>query len=736
MTRLETTLNGMPFWMETGRVAKQANGAILAGMGETVVLVTAVTSGEPREGLDFLPLLVDYQEMYYAAGRIPGSYFRREIGRPSEKEILTSRFIDRPLRPRFPEGYNYDTQIIATVLSADPEIDPDVIAITAASAALTVSDIPFDGPIAGVRVGRVDGKFVANPTKSQLEQSDVNIIVAGTKDAIVMVEGGVAVLPEDEVLDAIFFGHEALKPLLELQQELRQKAGKPKFSVVTPQKDIELENKVRELALDKMEQVIRIPTKVERNKAKKALKNEVIEALSNEYEGREQEIASFLKELEKERMRHMIVHEKRRIDGRAFDEIRPITCSVGELPRTHGSAFFTRGETQVLAVVTLGSSEDEQRIESPGGQTFKHFMLHYNFPPYCVGEVRPLKGPARRDIGHGALAERALASVVPPPDDFLYTIRIVSEVLESNGSSSMATVCGGTLAMMDAGIPIRDMVAGVAMGLIKEEDQIIILSDILGDEDHLGDMDFKVAGTKEGITALQMDIKISGLSRDILHKAIVQAKQARLHILSKMEQVIDKPRAELSVHAPKITTITINPEKIRDLIGPGGKHIKNIISACGVKIDIEDTGAVHIFAPEASAADKAIEMIKELTQEAEVGKVYKGIVKRITDFGAFVEIFPGTDGLVHISQLDHRHIKNVSDIVHEGDEIVVKVIEIDPQGRIKLSRKALLEQPKDLHSSTNTSNRYKTTDHHGPKNTRGHKNNQTSNKSHKPNEHK
>ncbi len=693
MTRVETQLNGMSFWMETGRIAKQANGSVLAGMGETVVLVTAVTSGEVREGIDFLPLLVDYQEMYYAAGRIPGSYFRREIGRPSEKETLTSRFIDRPLRPRFPDGYCYDTQIIATVLSADPEVDPDVIAITAASSALTISDIPFDGPIAGIRVGRIEGELVANPTRSQLKLSDLNLIVAGTEDAIVMVEGGVAILPESEVLEAIFFGQKALMPLLELQKELQQKAGKPKFTITVPDPDTMLQDKVKDLAMEKMEQVIRIPTKIERNNAKKALQKEVIQALSEDYAGREQEIKGFLKEMEKDLMRHMILNEKRRIDGRSFTEVRPITCSVGELPRTHGSASFTRGETQVMAIVTLGSSEDEQRIESPGGQTFKHFMLHYNFPPYCVGEVRPLRGPARRDIGHGALAEKALASVIPLPEDFLYTIRIVSEVLESNGSSSMATVCGGTLAMMDAGIPIRDMVAGVAMGLIKEDDQVVILSDILGDEDHLGDMDFKVTGTKEGITALQMDIKVSGITPDVLNKAIIQAKEARLHILGKMEEVIDTPREELSAHAPKITTININPDKIRDLIGPGGKHIRNIVSSCGVKIDIDDTGAVHIFAPEESAANKAIAMIEELTQEAEIGKIYIGTVKRITDFGAFVEILPGTDGLVHISQLDHRHVKSVTDILHEGEEVRVKVIDIDKQGRIKLSRKALIDPP-------------------------------------------
>lgn len=692
MTKVETKLNELPFSLETGRLAKQANGAILACFGDTKVLVTAVTSGQARDGVDFLPLMCDYKEMFYAAGRIPGGYFRREIGRPTEKETLTSRFIDRPLRPRFPEGYSYDTQILATVLSVDSELDPDVVAITASSAALHVSDMPFDGPIAGVRVGRVDGQFIANPTKSQLAHSDLSLIIAASRDAIVMVEGGAALIPEKDILDAIFFGYEAIQPLLDLQDELRQKAGKPKFEVAPPEKDPELTEKVYELARDKMKEIIQIPGKIERSEAKKMLSAEIQETLAVTYPDRNQEIASALKDLEKELMRTLIVKEKRRIDGRDFNEVRPIWCSVGELPRTHGSAIFTRGETQVLAVATLGSSEDEQRIDSLSGEISKHFMLHYNFPPYCVGEVRPLRGPARRDIGHGALAERALAAVVPPPEDFLYTIRIVSEVLESNGSSSMATVCGGTLAMMDAGIPIRDMVAGVAMGLIKEGDEYIILSDILGDEDYLGDMDFKVAGTEEGISALQMDIKISGISQEVLKDALLQAREARLFILSKMREVMDKPRKELSDYAPKVTTLNINPDRIRDLIGPGGKNIKGIIAECDVKIDVDDSGVVNVFAPTKDAADKAIKMINDLTKEPEVGEIYSGTVKKITDFGAFVEIMPGIDGLVHISQLAHHHVKDVRDEISEGEEVKVKVIEIDQQGRVKLSRKALLEE--------------------------------------------
>lgn len=692
MIKLKTQINDMAFSFETGRLAKQSNGAILASFGETVVLVTAVTSGKTREGVDYLPLMVDYQEMFYGSGRIPGNYFRREIGRPSEKETLTSRFIDRPLRPRFPEGYAYDTQIIATMLSLDTEVDADVVAITAASAALCISDIPFDGPIAGVRVGRMEGKFVVNPTKTQLSDSDLNIIVAGTRSAVVMVEGWAAALSEQEVLDAIFFGHESLIPLLDLQDELVEKAGKPKMIVPEPDSDLDLTDKVRESAREKMLAAIQIPAKVERVEGIKRLKTEVKEALAEVHPGREQEISGCLKDLEKELMRTLITKEKRRIDDRAFDEVRPISCSVGELPRTHGSAIFTRGETQVLAVATLGSSDDEQRIESPTGQRYKHFMLHYNFTPFSVGEVRPMRGPARRDIGHGVLAERALTGVVPPADDFPYTIRIVSEVLESNGSSSMATVCGGTLAMMDAGIPIRDMVAGVAMGLVKENDEVIILSDILGDEDHIGDMDFKVAGTGEGITALQMDIKISGISRDILSKALMQAKDARLFILGEMKEVIGHPRKDLSQYAPRIITLNINPEKIRDLIGPGGKHIRGIIAETGVKIDVDDSGEVNIFSSSGEAAEDAIKRIKDLTKEAEVGEIYLGTVKKIMDFGAFVEILPGTDGLVHISQLENRHVKNVKDILAEGDEVRVKVIGIDQQGRIKLSRKAAMDE--------------------------------------------
>jgi polyribonucleotide nucleotidyltransferase len=690
MNKVETQINGMTFGLETGRLAKQASGSVLASVGETVVLVTAVSAAEIKEGVDFLPLLVDYQEMFYAAGRIPGGYFRREVGRPSEKETLTSRLIDRPLRPRFPKGYRHDTQVIATVLSLDPEVEPDVIAITGASAALCVSDVPFDGPIAGVRVGRVGGSFVVNPTKTQLAESDLNIIVAGSREAIVMVEGGADILPEQVVLDAIFFGHAALQPLIDQQEELMRLAGKPKRAVVLKDADPQITRKVRELAMDGLNAAICKSAKGDRTEAVKLAKKAVIDIMAADQPGHEQEVAETLKELEKEIMRGMIVKDMRRIDGRAFTEVRPITCSVGELPRTHGSAIFTRGETQALVVATLGSSEDEQRIESLGGEILKNFMLHYNFPPYCVGEVRPLRGPARRDIGHGALAERGLLKVLPSSEDFPYTIRIVSNVLESNGSSSMATVCGGTLAMMDAGIPIKDMVAGVAMGLIKEGNEFIVLSDILGDEDHLGDMDFKVVGTKDGVTALQMDIKISGITREVLKKALSQAMEARDFILGEMRKVIDRPRKELCFYAPRITTLQINPDRIRDLIGPGGKNIRGITAACGVKIDVDDSGRVNVFASSGDIAEKAISMIKGLTREAEVGEIYDGTVKKIVEFGAFVEIFPGTDGLLHISQIDNRRINDVHEVLHEGDKVRVKVIEIDKQGKIRLSRKVLL----------------------------------------------
>lgn len=693
MYRVETEINGRKFVIEAGKVAKQAHGAVWVSYGDTVVLVTVVASEETRE-TDFVPLTVEYQEMYYAAGRIPGGYFKRELGRPSEKETITARLIDRPIRPLFPKNWRYDTQVIATVLSLDPEIDPDILAITGASAALEISHIPFSGPIAAVRVGRINGEFVLNPRASELKESELNLVVAGSEEAIVMVEGMAREVPEAVMEEALFFAHEALKPLITLQKELREKVGRPKLEIPEPQPDEALRERVWRLAEEKLEEILSTPGKVERNRKRRELYATVLSVLGEEVLGREAEVREYLDELEKKRMREMVLNQGRRIDGRGPKDIRPIFCEVNVLPRTHGSALFTRGETQVLVVTTLGSPEEEQRLDLPGEEIFKHFMLHYNFPPFCVGEVKPLRGPSRREIGHGMLAERALTPVIPNEDEFPYTIRVVSDVLESNGSSSMATVCGATLSLMDAGVPIKDMVAGIAMGLIKEGDQVVVLTDILGDEDRMGDMDFKVAGTEKGITAFQMDVKIAGITREIMTRALEQAREARLAILSKMQETLGKPRESLSVYAPRVLTLEINPEKVGQVIGPGGKTIKGIISACGdVKIDIDDqTGLVRIYSSDLENAEKAAKMIKELTQEAEVGKLYLGKVTRVTDFGAFVELFPGTVGLIHISQLDHRRVRKVSDILKEGDEVMVKVIDIDKAGRIKLSRKAALEE--------------------------------------------
>jgi len=693
MYRVETEINGHRFVIETGKIAKQAHGAVLVSYGDTVVLVTVVASEEPRD-LDFLPLTVEYQEMYYAAGRIPGGYFKRELGRPSEKETITARLVDRPIRPLFPKNWRYDTQIIATVLSLDPEIDPDILAITGASAALEISHIPFNGPIAAVRVGRINGKFVLNPRASELKESELNLVVAGSEEAIVMVEGMSREVSEAVMEEALFFAHEALKPLIAIQKELREKAGRPKLDIPEPQPDEAFRDRVWRLAEEKIGEILSTPGKVERNRKRRELYGTVLAALGEEVLGREAEVREYLEELEKRRLRELLLREGRRIDGRGPRDIRPISCEVNVLPRTHGSALFTRGETQVLVVTTLGSPEEEQRLDLPGEEIFKHFMLHYNFPPFCVGEVKPLRGPSRREIGHGMLAERALSPVIPGEEEFPYTIRVVSDVLESNGSSSMATVCGATLSLMDAGVPIKAMVAGIAMGLVKEGEQVVVLTDILGDEDRMGDMDFKVAGTEKGITAFQMDIKITGITREIMSRALEQAREARLAILSKMQETLSKPRESLSVYAPRVLTLEINPEKVGQVIGPGGKTIKGIISACGeVKIDIDDqTGLVRIYSSDLESAEKAARMIQELTQEAEVGKLYLGKVTRVTDFGAFVELFPGTIGLIHISQLDHRRVRRVSDILKEGDEVMVKVIDIDKAGRVKLSRKAALEE--------------------------------------------
>jgi len=687
---IQVEVGGRSLSFETGEVARQAGGSVLMRYGDTVVIVAATKEDRVREGIDFLPLSVDYQEMSYAAGRIPGGFFRREIGRPSEKETLTSRFIDRPIRPLFPKKWPFETQVIATVMSVDMDNEPDVVALTGASAALHVSSIPFGGPVAAVRVGRVNGEFIINPSAGQLVQSDMNIVVAATREAVIMVEGGAEFVPEEDIADAIMFAHQAIVPVVNAQDELQKLVANTKEAPPEVVSDQALIGRISDLALAGMREVMTTPDKLSRRDRKKELKKSVREQLGADYLGREKEIEGALDELEKKVVRTMMVEQRRRIDGRVFDQVRPISIAVGKLPRTHGSALFTRGETQVIAVVTLGSSSDEQKIEALAGETFKSFMLHYNFPPFSVGEVRPLRAPGRREIGHGALAERSLKPSLPKNGEFPYTIRVVSEVLESNGSSSMATVCGSSLALMDAGVPVTDAVAGIAMGLIKEGDEFIILSDILGDEDHLGDMDFKVTGSDRGITAFQMDVKISGVNREILKKALDQAKAGRLHILEKMKEAIAKPRSELSPYAPRVVTIMINPDKIREVIGPGGKVIRAIVAETGAKIDIDDSGRVVVMSPDAEACDKAISKIRSITTEPEIGQLYMAKVVRVTDFGAFAEILPNTEGLIHISQLEHRRVRKVTDVVNEGDEVLVKVIDIDKDGRIRLSRKAAL----------------------------------------------
>jgi polyribonucleotide nucleotidyltransferase len=684
-------LGGRPLTIKSGKVAKQASGSVIVTYGETTVLVTAVAAYDVRP-TNFLPLTVEYQEKIYAAGRIPGNYFRREIGRPSEKETLTARLIDRPIRPLFPKEWRHESQVIATVLSMDQENDPDMLAMVGASAALSISDIPFAGPIAGVRVARVDGELVVNPTLEQRENCDINIIIAGSRTGVVMVEGGADVVNESDMLEAIFYGHKALQPIIDIQLELQAALGKEKRVFEPPEKDAELIAAVEAAATDKIKATLVIPDKMERYGTMRVVKNEIFEGLGEAYAERAGEVFDALGDLQKRISREMILKEGRRIDGRKFDEVRPITCEVGTLPRPHGSALFTRGETQVLGVLTLGSGQDEQRVETLAGDETRSFMLHYNFPPYSVGEVKRVGSPSRRDIGHGGLATRSLEPVLPDKEDFDYTIRLVSEVFESNGSSSMGTVCAGTLAMMDGGVPIKAPVSGIAMGLVQEEDQVVILSDILGDEDHTGDMDFKVTGTAEGVTALQMDIKILELSRDIMEKALEQARVGRLHILDRMLSTLADVREEISPHAPKIVTIKINPDKIRDIIGPGGKVIRAIQSETNTRIEVTDDGTVKIAATSQADGDAALEQVQGITAEPEVGAIYEGKVVKVTDFGAFVQILPNTDGLVHISQLANYRVKSVTDVVKEGQMLKVKVLEISRDGRIRLSHKALLEE--------------------------------------------
>ncbi|ORJ63457.1 polyribonucleotide nucleotidyltransferase [Geothermobacter hydrogeniphilus] len=687
--KVEVEFNGQPLSLETGKMARQADGAVVISYGGTKVLCTVVSARKMREGQDFFPLTVNYQEKFYAAGKIPGSFFRRERG-ATERETLICRLIDRPMRPLFPKGYLFETQIMPTVISADCVNDPDTLAMVGASAAVVVSDIPFEGPIAAVRVGRVDGKLIANPTLDQLQESDIEIVVSGSREAVMMVEGEADLISEDEMLEAIFFGHEALQPLIDLQLKLQQLVGNEKRPFEVAEVDTELEAKVVELAEARLAEAVRIQTKQERYAAIDQVKADVKEALAEEYEGRSEEISSILGAIAKRLVRQMVTKEKVRIDGRDMTTVRPISCEVGVLPNAHGSALFTRGETQALVAVALGTSMDEQRMDNIQGMEFKKFLLHYNFPPFCVGETSMRLFPGRREIGHGMLAERSVAKILPEHDDFPYTIRLVSDILESNGSSSMASVCGSSLALMDGGVPTKDAVAGIAMGLIKEGDDIAILSDILGDEDHLGDMDFKVTGTKDGVAALQMDIKITGVDKAIMKQALEQAREGRIHILGKMAEALQAPRTELAPNAPRITIVQVKPEQVRTVIGSGGKTIRSIIEATGCQIDIEDDGKVKVFSSDAAAAEAAKKMIRDLTEEPEVGKLYQGTVKRIMEFGAFVEIIPGTDGLVHISELAKERVKAVTDILKEGDSVLVKCIGIDRQGKIKLSRKEAL----------------------------------------------
>ncbi len=691
--RESVEIGSVTITLETGRLAKQAHGSILISSGETMVLVTACSNTDERPGIDFFPLTVDYIEKGFAAGKIPGGFFKRE-GRPRDEEVLVSRLIDRPCRPLFPDGYRCDTQVIATVLSADKVNPSDVLSLTGASAALHISEVPWAGPVAGVRVARIDGKFVAFPTFEQIEKSDLDLVVAASRDAIVMVEGGAEEISEEDMIDALMFAHQSVQPLIELQDRMREAIGKPKRAFVAKRASDAIVARVREVVGAGMADACRTRVKQERYAKFKALSKQAVETLAPEFPGEEKFIKEAFHDLQANTMRLMIVNDRVRIDGRDTVTVRPITSEVGWLPRVHGSALFTRGETQGIVTVTLGTSQDEQKIDALTGERWKRFLLHYNFPPYSVGEVKPIRSPGRREVGHGNLAERALQRMIPSNDQFPYTIRIVSEITESNGSSSMATVCGGTLSLMDAGVPIRAPVAGVAMGLIKEGDKFAVLTDILGDEDHLGDMDFKVCGTRKGVTAIQMDIKIEGLSREILEQALRQARDGRLHILDRMLSTLSQSRTELSKYAPRITSIKVKPDQIRVVIGPGGKTIKGIVDQTGVAIDIQDDGTVNIASSDPVAVQRAIDIVRGLTAEAEIGATYHGTVKRIVDFGAFVEIFPGTEGLVHVSELDHNRIEKVTDVLKEGDHLDVKVLSIEEgTGKVRLSRRALLPLP-------------------------------------------
>jgi polyribonucleotide nucleotidyltransferase len=690
---VQVDIQGQPLSIETGKVAKQADGSVVVRFGDTMVLATVVAAKSARDSQDFFPLTVEYRERAYAGGRIPGGYFKRE-GAPVKKETLTARLIDRPIRPLFPDGFRNEVQVVCLAISGDPEHDPDVLAMNGASAALCLSGIPFGGPVGAVRVGLVDGQFVANPTTAQQEASQLELVVAGTEDGVLMVEAGAKEVSEDKMLEAIAFGHEQCKRLARIQKELAARAGKPRWAFdPTVGRDAELLTRVQSLASAKLAGALAVHEKHARAEAVSRVFEEVWASLGLD-ETRKVAVREAFEQVESAEVRKMIVERGVRVDGRKVDEIRSISIDVAYLPRAHGSALFTRGETQALVSTTLGTKADEQKVEALEGESYRHFMLHYNFPPFSVGEVRRFGSPSRRDIGHGALAERAVEAVMPPKEEFPYTVRVVSDILESNGSSSMASVCGASLALMDAGVPLKAPVAGIAMGLVKEHERFGILTDIMGTEDHYGDMDFKVAGTEKGVTALQMDIKITGVSIEIMREALRQAREARLVVLGKMREAIEKPRTELSPYAPRFVTIKVRQEKIREIIGPGGKVVRGIQEATGTKIDIEDDGRVTVFSPDSASVQKAVGMIQDICREVELDRIYLGKVKKIVDFGAFVEVIPNTEGLLHISQIAESRIRSVQDVLTEGDEVLVKVIEVDNNGKMRLSRKmALRDQP-------------------------------------------
>ena len=701
MTTRELTIGSKTLSFETGKLAKQAGGSVIVRYGDSVVLVTACRAANERQGIDFLPLTVDYREYTYASGRIPGGFFKRE-GKPAEKEVLTSRCIDRPIRPLFPTGWRYETQVIALVLSADQENDTDVLAITGASVALALSEVPFEKTIAGVRIGLVDGKYIVNPTFKQRKESKLDLVVAGSKDGLVMVEAGAKEVTEEQVVEALETAHAAIKQIVATIDDLAKEAGKPKLKVTKKEIGHEFYREVEEKLFVPLTEAMRIRGKLENYGQVDELLGDLVASIPEGEIERKTDAKAIFKELKEKVLREEVLTHNVRLDGRKFDEVRPIWIETGVLPRTHGSAVFTRGETQALVTCTLGTADDAQKIESFEGETWKSFMLHYNFPPFSVGEVAFLRGPGRREVGHGALAERSLTPILPSEEQFPYTVRVVSDILESNGSSSMASVCGGSLAMMDAGVPLKSAVAGIAMGLVMDEKsgKYAVLSDIAGAEDHYGDMDFKVAGTADGITALQMDIKVGGITTEVMRKALDQARRGRLGILAKMREALPQSRESISAFAPRIVTIRIPVDKIRDVIGPGGKMIRSIIERTGVKIDVEDDGRVNVASADGESAAKAISIIQELTATPELNKSYLGKIQRITDFGAFVEIMPGTDGLLHVSEIANHRVKDVRDELKEGEQILVKVINIDPTGKIRLSRKALLQPEEGVAAGT------------------------------------